>query len=219
MNVAAVIRNGVGAAAALVLVCLGGATGAQTGPKVMTPPAVGDKARDFRLTSLAGEPMALSETLGKGPIVLVMLRGWPGYDCPFCTRQFGDYLTHADELRAAGARVLFVYPGPGEGLRAHAANFTAGRPIPAHFTFLLDPDFVFTNLYGLRWDAPQETAYPSTFVLNPRGTIIFAQVSREHGGRVAVADVLKAIASAPAARQVVVRGAVHVRRMLELSTG
>lgn len=204
MNVAAVIRNGVGALAALALICLGGATGAQTGPKAAAPPAVGDTARDFTLTSLAGGPVALSETLGKGPVVLVMLRGWPGYDCPFCTRQFGDYLAHADELQAAGARVLFVYPGAGEGLRGHAANFTAGKPIPAHFTFLLDPDFVFTNLYGLRWDAPQETAYPSTFVLNSRGRIIFAQVSKEHGGRVAVADVLKAIASAPGVKQVVV---------------
>ncbi len=204
MNVAAVIRNGVGAVTVLVLVCLGGATGAQTGSKVVAPPAVGDPARNFVLTSLAGVPVALSETFGKGPVVLVMLRGWPGYDCPFCTRQFGDYLAHADALQAAGARVLFVYPGPREGLSGHASNFTAGKTIPAHFTFLMDPDFVFTNLYGLRWNAPQETAYPSTFVLDARGTIILSEVSKEHGGRVAVTDVLKAMASGPASGPLVV---------------
>jgi hypothetical protein len=32
----------------------------------------------------------LSTELAHGPVVLVMLRGWPGYQCPFCTRQFGD---------------------------------------------------------------------------------------------------------------------------------
>ena len=158
-------------------------------------PKVGDKARDFTLQSLDGTPVRLSQEVSRGPLVLVVLRGWPGYQCPFCTRQFGDYLANGAKFDEAGARVLFIYPGPGDGLKAHAEAFTAGRPLPSAFTILLDPDYTFTQAYGLRWDAPNETAYPSTFVLKKEGLVTFAQTSRGHGDRVTAETVLKALAA------------------------
>jgi len=186
-----------GLLAALVAVGLSpGPVGAQMAPAMGATPAVGEKARDFALTSLEGTKVLLSGELAKGPVVLVVLRGWPGYQCPFCTRQFGEYLTRADDVKAAGGRVVFVYPGPGEGLQTHAEAFTANKSMPADFTFLTDPEYTFTNAYGLRWDAPGETAYPSTFVLNKGGVVTFAATSRGHGDRVPAADALKALVAA-----------------------
>lgn len=156
-------------------------------------PTVGDKARDFTLQSFDGPTVRLSEEVARGPLVLVVLRGWPGYQCPFCTRQFGDYMANAGNFDKSGARVLFVYPGPADGLKAHAEAFMASTPLPAGFRILLDPDYTFTQAYGLRWDAPKETAYPSTFVLDKKGTVTFAQVSRAHDGRVTAETVLKAL--------------------------
>jgi len=163
-------------------------------PMTAVTPKVGDTAADFSLKALDGAAVRLSEEVARGPLVLVVLRGWPGYQCPFCTRQFGDYLTNAEKFAARGARVLFVYPGPADGLREHARAFTDSRPMPTNFRVLLDPDYTFTNAYGLRWDAPKETAYPSTFVLDGKGIITFAEISREHGGRVPTATVLEALA-------------------------
>jgi O-acetyl-ADP-ribose deacetylase (regulator of RNase III) len=34
--------------------------------------------------------------------------------------------------------------------------------LPSNIVLVTDPDYTVTNLYGLRWDAPHETAYPST---------------------------------------------------------
>ncbi len=174
-------------------------TAAQTAPPPMkmgagTTPAVGQKAADFALADLNGSTVKLSDQTARGPVVLVVLRGWPGYQCPFCTRQFGEYLAHASDFEATGAQVVFVYPGSADGLKEHAQAFTADRPLPASFRILLDPDYAFTQAYGLRWDAPKETAYPSTFVLDRRGTVTFARTSRAHGDRVPVADVLAALA-------------------------
>jgi thioredoxin-dependent peroxiredoxin len=45
----------------------------------------------------------------------------------------------------------------------------------------------------LRWDAPQETSYPATFVIDRAGIVRFANVSRSHDGRTPVADVLSAL--------------------------
>jgi hypothetical protein len=62
------------------------------------------------------------------------------------------------------------------------------------FQILLDPDYKFTRAYGLRSEAPNETAYPSTIVFGGNnGRIVFAQTSRAHGNRVPAETVLKAL--------------------------
>ncbi len=174
-------------------------SGESTRPHAAQPstPVVGVKAADFQLESMDGVTVRLSDEVARGAVVLTVLRGWPGYDCPFCTRQFGDYLSHAESFEQRGARVLFVYPGPAETLKEHASAFIASRPMPAAFRVLLDPDYTFTNAYGLRWNAPNETAYPATFVLDKRGIVTFASVSRGHGDRVSTEAVLKALAQTP----------------------
>jgi peroxiredoxin Q/BCP len=158
-------------------------------------PKVGDKASDFTLAALDGSQVKLSTELAHGPVVLVMLRGWPGYQCPFCTRQFGDFLGHAKDLEATGARVIFVYPGSADQVKPRATEFTANKDMPSNFRFLVDPDYVFTLAYGLRWDAPKETSYPSTFVIDKTSTVRFAQISKAHDGRAAATDVMKALAA------------------------
>lgn len=54
-----------------------GATG-QT-PAAIQPPAVGEAARDFTLNRIDGKPIALSALTTQGPVVVLMLRGWVGY--------------------------------------------------------------------------------------------------------------------------------------------
>ncbi len=159
------------------------------------PMMVGDKAPDFTLAALDGRQVTLSTELTHGPVVLVMLRGWPGYQCPFCTRQFGDFLSHAQDVAAQGARVIFVYPGPADQVNKRAEEFTANKEMPSIFRFLVDPTYVFTRAYGLRWDAPNETSYPSTFVIDRTSTVRFAQISKAHDGRALATDVLQALAA------------------------
>lgn len=157
------------------------------------PPAVGDVANDFELPALVGDPVKLSKLTDAGPVVLVVLRGYPGYQCPLCSRQVAEYLGKADAFKKAGATVVFVYPGPGEKLKDKANEFIKGKDYPEHFRFVLDPDYTFTKAYHLRWDAKGETAYPSAFVLDGARKVTFAKVSGGHGDRAAAADVLKAL--------------------------
>ena len=111
---------------------------------VADPPGGGDPAPDFTLAQVDGRTLALSAELKLGPVVLIVGRGWVGYQCPFCNRQFGDFLTSAKEIAAAGARVLWVYPGPTEEVQKRAEEFAAGRAFPPNFRFVLDPNYTFT---------------------------------------------------------------------------
>jgi peroxiredoxin Q/BCP len=161
------------------------------------PPQVGETAADFELPSLAGGKQSLTALKNQGPVVLVVLRGFPGYQCPLCHRQVAEFLGQAESFRKAGAQVVFVYPGPSKSLAARAKEFLKEQKVPDDFHLLIDPDYTLTNKYGLRWKAPKETAYPSTFIIQPSGKISYALVSREHGGRSKASDVLEQLARSP----------------------
>ena len=154
------------------------------------PPGIGDKAPDFALETPEGKKMRLSEAFSQKPVVLVVLRGYPGYQCPLCNRQAQDFMQNGAALAAAAGRVILVYPGPSAGLKTRAEEFLADKKFPENFDLVLDPDYEFTTQYDLRWNAPKETAYPSTFIIDPQGVVIYSNVSKSHGGRVKAADVL-----------------------------
>jgi len=153
-------------------------------------PNVGDAAPNFTLARIDGKQLSLSGELQAGPVVLIVGRGWVGYQCPFCTKQFADFLKAAPDFESAGARVVWVYPGPADDVQKRAGEFVSARPFPPNFRFVLDPNYAMTLSYGLRWDAPQETAYPSTFVIDRKGIVRYALVSKSHAGRSTAADIL-----------------------------
>ena len=172
----------------------------QMGLSEDAPPKVGDVAADFELKSASGDKVKLSQVVESRPVVLVVLRGYPGYQCPACNTQVVQLLEKAEKLKAAKAQVLIVYPGPSKDLGKHADEFLKDKTIPDHFQLLLDPDFTFTKAYHLRWDAPQETAYPATFVVRKDRQITFAKISKSHGGRTKPDEILKALAPAGAGK-------------------
>ena len=155
-------------------------------------PKVGDKAPDFTLKSLDDQTVRLGGLATNGNVVLIVLRGWPGYQCPICDRQVQDFIRIKSDFTGARSQVVFVYPGPADGLKAHAEEFKKwkGKEWPKEFLYVLDPDYTMVNAYGLRWDAPKETAYASTFVLDGKGVVRFAKTSRSHGDRTKADDVL-----------------------------
>ncbi len=159
-------------------------------------PAVGEQAPDFTLKTLEGDSVNLDELRENGPVVLVVLRGYPGYQCPICSVQVADLMKHAAALKQAGANVVLVYPGPIDGLGDRAEEFLKGKTLPENFHYVTDPGYEFTSAYELRWDAPRETAYPSTFVIDRDGIIRYAKVSKSHGGRAKGSDVAAAAKAA-----------------------
>jgi peroxiredoxin Q/BCP len=156
-------------------------------------PAVGDEAKDFELPDVTDKPVKLSKLVEGGPVVLIVLRGYPGYQCPLCNEQAADFFNRAEKFREKKTRVLFVYPGPADHLKRYAEEFLAERKLPEGYYLVTDSDFKFTNDYGLRWKEPKETAYPSTFVIGTDRKVKYVHTSKRHDGRAKSEDVLKAL--------------------------
>lgn len=174
------------------LVLVASLVGLQFASRGAESPTAGNSAPDFTLKTLEDQTVRLSDLTAKQTVVLVVLRGWPGYQCPICDRQVHNFIASASDFKNAGARLVFVYPGPADDLKAHAKEFAGwkGREWPADFLFVLDPDYTMVNAYGVRWDAPKETAYPSTFVIGRDGKVKSSIVSKSHGQRSEPADIL-----------------------------
>jgi peroxiredoxin len=163
----------------------------------MAPPKVGGKAPEMTLDTLDGTSVSLSDLRQAGPVVVIELRGWVGYQCPLCTRQVGEFIGRASDLRKAGATVVLVYPGPPDRLKDHASDFIAGKSLPDNFRLVTDPGLKFVKDWGLRWDKAGETAYPATFVVDADGIVRFAKVSHSHGERATAKEVMAAIPAKP----------------------
>ena len=160
-------------------------------PLLGETPAVGAKAPDFTLSTPTGKSVTMSADLKGHTLVLIMLRGYPGYQCPYCVKQVHDFIDHASDFAAKDAKVLLVYPGPAADLDQRAKEFLEKQAdLPENIVLVADPDYTVTNLYDLRWDAPHETAYPSTFVLDKGGKVVFEKISHAHGDRLSAQDAL-----------------------------
>src|SRR5262249_17787945 len=96
-------------------------------------PKVGDKSPDFELKTPKDESLKLSALTKEGPVVVLVLRGWPGYQCPICNRQVGEFLGQAKKFADAKAQVLMIYPGPSADLKSHADEFITGKTLPGNF--------------------------------------------------------------------------------------
>lgn len=155
--------------------------------------AIGKRATDFKLKTITGDEVQLRKINADHPVVLIVLRGWPGYQCPVCTKQVGSLVADADKFAEKGAVVLMVYPGPSLQLQEHAKEFSEDYKFPENFYFTLDPDYSMIAKYGLRWEAANETAYPSTFVFNKKGEIVFSKISTTHGGRADNEEIFEAL--------------------------
>jgi peroxiredoxin len=158
---------------------------------VAQTPTIGSKAPDFTLSTPTGGSVRLNNETPKGTTVLVVLRGFPGYQCPYCQKQVHDFVEHSSDFAARKTSVLLVYPGPPAELDQRAKEFLANQAqLPPNIKLVIDPDYRVTNLYGLRWDAPHETAYPSTFILDNNGKILFEKISHSHGDRTSAQEIL-----------------------------
>lgn len=166
-------------------------------------PDEGTRPADFTLSVLAaGSDFAAGSNLSKrslnlreqhsdGPIVVVVLRGYPGYQCPICQRQVSSLINRSRGLTQLAKRIILVYPGPANDLERRGKQFIGSRRLPKGFVLVGDPGYAMVTSWDLRWNAPRETAYPSTLVIDQSGLVTWKKISTSHGERSSADDIVR----------------------------
>ncbi|MCM1971281.1 MULTISPECIES: peroxiredoxin-like family protein [unclassified Streptomyces] len=168
----------------------------------------GDTAPAFTLPDQTGRKVSLAESLARGSVVLTFYRGgW----CPYCNLQLRSYQQSLGEFRALGAQLIAISPQtPDHSLSTAEKNeleFSVlsdeGNTTARAFGLLFEVDEAMRETYlqvgsdplayngGDRrsWELPA----PATYVINPDGRILFAQVHGDYRRRTEPAEIIQAL--------------------------
>jgi thioredoxin-dependent peroxiredoxin len=129
--------------------------------------AVGEKAPNFTLPTMTGQPFTLSEALGRRTVVLFF---YPKDNTPGCTVEACTFRDHYDAFAEAGADVV----GVSSDSEASHAGFASKHKLP--MTLVSDAGGKVRALYDVR---PTLGLFPgrATFVIDRSGTIVHVFVS------------------------------------------
>ena len=160
----------------------------------------GEKAPLFRLRSDTGDFVALSEALGRGPVVVSFFRGgW----CPFCRLELQALAQAHSELKRLGATLIGLSPLPNADSYSSFLILTdTGCRIAARYriAFAVAPRFRPAHLalgYPERlkkgspsWVLP----LPATYVIDRDGIVVLSYVDADWTTRLEPAEIAVALA-------------------------
>jgi peroxiredoxin len=168
--------------------------------------SVGDRAPDFTLCNALGRPVALSNLLRRGPLIISFYRGnW----CPFCNLELRAYQRLIGDIRAASGDFIAISPQtPDRSLTISEKNALA-------FDVLSDPGNMTARAFGITHHVPEIVrrivasfgdrlaAYnggndehlpvPATFVIDRDGWIVDAHVDPDYRKRLEPSEALAAV--------------------------
>ena len=164
---------------------------------------VGERAPDFTLPDVEGSPVALSELLKHGPVVLTFYRGeW----CPFCNLTLRAYQHILPQIRASGASLVAVSPQTPEHSLSTVEKKELTFPVLSdvgnivarkyHLVFQLSQPFrtlytaIGADLPSFNGDPSWELPMPATFLLAQDGTVRLAFVDEDFTHRLEPATLL-----------------------------
>lgn len=141
-----------------LLLLLGGAWAAGSG--LLTPALqVGDRAPDFALADLDGDPVHLSDYAGK----TVLVNFWASWCVP-CVEEFPVLASALDTHADDGLVVIgIVYRDRSEAARAFVDQSVADWPVA------MDPGEVVARAYGVYGP-------PESWIIGPDGTVVSRQI-------------------------------------------
>jgi peroxiredoxin len=149
---------------------------------------VGKKLPQTRFLSTTGSVVDVTRS-GK-PVVLCVMRGFSGQVCIYCASQTTAIANSHARFTAAGADVVVIYPGPSEAVPAFIQAVQTLRKDPPPMAIGLDVSLLLVRGLGIE----ENLAKPTSLIINPDGTIVYAYVGASMADRPSVEDLLRALA-------------------------
>ena len=176
----------------LLITLLSGCDNAEVPKEAITSPSgysdvgsvtleVGSSAPDFKLQSLDGDWVQLSELRGSKMLMIFYRGHW----CPFCVGHLQDIQSLLPELEKRGYQVLAISPEDATDMQKIADRMD--RP----YRFLSDINLKVTDLYGIRRD--EELPHPAMIVLDDLGIVKWFYVGENYKQRPSAQQVRKVL--------------------------
>lgn len=168
---------------------------------------VGDRAPEFALPDVNGNPVSSAELLSKGPLIVTFLRGrW----CPFCCATVEAWQAMLPQVELKGATLVAVspmtfkqadfmrdqhkllFPILSDERNKVAAQFGVAYNVSRYQQELFST--VFINLPFINGEDSWTLPLPATFVIGQDGVIKYAWADEDYTLRAEPVDVLQVLA-------------------------
>ncbi|MCG8384429.1 MAG: AhpC/TSA family protein [Cytophagales bacterium] len=166
---------------------------------------MGDQAVDFELENALGDAVRLSDYLEKGPVILTWYRGgW----CPYCNLTLRHMQKALPGFRAQGANLIALTPElPDKSLstaQKHELEFEVlsdvGNQVARQYGIVFKLTDEVAEIYQQSFDIleyngddSQELPLAATYIINPRGKIVYAFLDADYRNRAEPTDILNAL--------------------------
>ncbi len=139
----------------------------------------------------AGETLDLGAFRGQRRLLVVILRGFAGQVCVYCTTQTKALAPALSKFEKLNTEVVIVYPGPESGMDAFVEAYvnTFDDHSPPPYTLLYDPDLRLAEALELTGDL----AIPTSLLLDENGIIRWAYVGRTIDDRPSTQQILEVL--------------------------
>jgi peroxiredoxin len=149
-----------------------------------------------------GKVVELTEAADSKQSMLVFMRGFSGFICPYCTRQTAELVKRHDEILATNTELHVVYPGPAETipefLDAVRAYMKSEPDAESSLSVLMDVDLKAVDALGIR----QNLSQPCTFVLDADGRLVYEYKGNSPADRPSLDEVLRVLEAASNGSQI-----------------
>ena len=155
--------------------------------------ALGSKLPKTRFIQENGQILDIKNLEEKKNILLVVMRGFDGIVCPYCTQQASELIQNIETIKSHDTELLLVYPGP----EARIADFVKAvnvklkpKGLDMKVPLLMDVNLEAVKAMGIQG----KLAKPSTLILNRKGEVVYKFIGKDFKDRpetTAVLDELK----------------------------
>ena len=153
-------------------------------------PQVNEPFPYTRFLDAQGQVIDLKSFQGEKMVVLVVMRGFSGMVCPFCTEQTSQLISHLNDFRGSGAELFLVYPGASETIPRFVEAVKQGMNLteadPIDLPILLDVDLRAVAALGIEGNL----SLPSTFFISRDGNLVFRYIGTSPADRPDTEDLL-----------------------------
>jgi peroxiredoxin len=144
---------------AAIIILPSGALAANPKPQDTIKPAGEEKAPDFILKDLKGQPFRLSDHKGKKPVLIIFSTTW----CTFCQQEIPHFKSIYSTYARQGLEIVNVDI---QESKEKVAKFTARNELP--YRVLLDEEATVSGIYEVR-------GVPTMVLIDKNGMIVCRQ--------------------------------------------
>jgi len=139
-----------------------------------------------RFLSAAGDALDIDALCKKGPVLVVILRGFSGQVCLYCAAQTTAISKAIQRFEKSNIQVVVVYPGPVDAIPSflQAVRSLANDPLP--MPVALDVSLIAVRALGIE----DNLAKPTSLIIDTKGLIRYAYVGKTIADRPSVEELL-----------------------------